>query len=318
MMYDRYYGRHFSVNLQEKIKQSFRKGSALTRLIYINCGIFLLLKLIYVVMLLLGKGTEFYSFALEWMGVPADIDTLLSRPWTLLTYMFTHFEFLHLLFNVLWLYWFGSIFLNHFTERKLTGVYLLGGIFGALLYIAAYNIFPYFNDPQYPPFPHSALRLSSWAIGASASVMAIVFAVCTYLPQQQIYIFLIGPVKLIYLAIFTAIIDLLSISSGNAGGHIAHLGGALFGWFFVLALKKNIDIASGFIQLFEQIGKLFRKKKKLRVKYKKKVSEMNDQEYNAYKKNEQDRINEILDKISRSGYESLTREEKAILFKAKN
>lgn len=104
-------------------------------------------------MLLLGKGEEFYPTLLEWIGVPADPEYLLSRPWTIFTYMFTQFDFLHLLFNMLWLYWFGSFFLNYFTERKLTGVYLLGGLFGGLLYIAAYNIFPYFSEPQISPFP---------------------------------------------------------------------------------------------------------------------------------------------------------------------
>ena len=194
----------------------------------------------------------------------------------------------------------------------------MGGLFGGLLYIAAYNIFPYFSEPQISPFPHPALRLTSWAIGSSASVMAIVFAVCTYLPQHKVYIFLLGPVKLVYLALFTALIDIMSISSGNAGGHIAHLGGALFGWFFIVGVRRNRDFASGIVNFFEGIGRLFQRKKKMRVRYKKHVSEMNDREYNAHKKNEQERINEILDKISRSGYESLTREEKAILFKAKN
>ena len=318
MMYYNNDGGNFSEGIREGIKNSFRKGSSLTRLIYINCGIFLALKLIYIMMLLLGKGEEFYPTLLEWIGVPADPEYLLSRPWTIFTYMFTQFDFLHLLFNMLWLYWFGSFFLNYFTERKLTGVYLLGGLFGGLLYIAAYNIFPYFSEPQISPFPHPALRLTSWAIGSSASVMAIVFAVCTYLPQHKVYIFLLGPVKLVYLALFTALIDIMSISSGNAGGHIAHLGGALFGWFFIVGVRRNRDFASGIVNFFEGIGRLFQRKKKMRVRYKKHVSEMNDREYNAHKKNEQERINEILDKISRSGYESLTREEKAILFKAKN
>ena len=206
MMYYNNYGGNFSEGIREGIKNSFRKGSSLTRLIYINCGIFLALKLIYIMMLLLGKGEEFYPTLLEWIGVPADPEYLLSRPWTIFTYMFTQFDFLHLLFNMLWLYWFGSFFLNYFTERKLTGVYLLGGLFGGLLYIAAYNIFPYFSEPQISPFPHPALRLTSWAIGSSASVMAIVFAVCTYLPQHKVYIFLLGPVKLVYLALFTALI----------------------------------------------------------------------------------------------------------------
>lgn len=304
MYYGEYQG-NYSEGIRKGIKNSFLKGSSLTRLIYINIGVFLVLKIMHVVAALSGSGKDFYSWLLEWVGVPADPEYLLYRPWTLVTYMFTQFDFIHLLFNMLWLYWFGSFFLNYFSERKLTGVYLLGGLAGAALYVVAYNIFPAFT----------LARLSSWAIGASASVMAVVFAVCTYLPQHKIYIFLIGPVKLIYLALFTALIDVVSIPAGNAGGHIAHLGGALFGYLFILAVKSNRDITSGFT-FPGFVKRLFSRRKKLKVEYRKKVTEMDDREYNEHKKQYDDRINEILDKISRSGYESLTREEKGILFKS--
>lgn len=307
-MYYRTYGGDFSEGIGKGIKNSFRRGSSLTRLIYINCGIFLVLKIIYIIFIMTGWEKNFYPIVLEWVGVPADPEYLLHRPWTLFTYMFTQFEFLHLLFNMLWLYWFGSFFLNYFTERQLTGVYIWGGLAGAGLYIAAYNIFPYFDN---------LTRLSSWAIGSSASVMALVFAVCTYLPKHKVYIFLLGPVKLIYLALFTALIDLLSIRSGNAGGHIAHLGGALFGCFFILGIRRNKDLSYGIIYLFDKIKDFLTPSKKMRVKYKKKVADMNDREYNQYKKSQEDKINDILEKISKSGYESLSREEKELLFKAK-
>ncbi len=310
MFYRTYRGHnHYTGGVGKGIRTSFMQGSSLTRLIYINCGVFLALKIIYSLFSLTGTGKNFYPLLLEWIGVPADPEYLLYRPWTLFTYMFTQFEFLHLLFNMLWLYWFGSFFLNYFSQRQLTGVYLWGGLCGAFLYIAAYNIFPYFDQ---------ITRLSSWAIGSSASVMAIDFAVCTYLPRHKVYIFLIGPVKLIYLALFTALIDILSIPYGNAGGHIAHLGGALFGWLFVAGIRKNKDLSSGIAYLTDKLTKLFTPRKKMRVKYKKKVSDMNDQEYNMYKKRQENKINNILDKISKSGYESLTREEKEILFKGKN
>lgn len=305
-MYYGGYNNNVSEGIWNGIKNSFRKGTALTRLIYINIGIFLALRILAVALTLGGYGAQSENMLLEWLGVPASMENLLSRPWTLFTYMFTQFDFFHLLFNMLWLYWFGSFFLNYFPGKKLTGVYLLGGISGAILYIAAYNIFPAFH--------HQIDK--AWAIGASASVMAIVFAVCTYVPQYKIYIFLIGPVKLIYLALFTALIDILSIPSGNAGGHIAHLGGALFGFLFVVAIKNNRDVTYGFVAFFEKFGNLFKSKKKMRVKYKKNVSDMTDREYNEYKKRYNDKINEILDKISKSGYESLTREEKEILFRA--
>jgi len=302
-------GNNYSAGIGQGLRMSFRQGSSLTRIIYINCGIFLALKILSLFFLLSGNGRNFYPIVLEWIGVPADPEYLLYRPWTLLTYMFTQFGFLHLLFNMLWLYWFGSFFLNYFSQRQLTGVYLWGGLTGALLYLAAYNLFPYFDK---------LTRLSSWAIGSSASVMAIVFAVCTYLPQHKVYIFLIGPVKLIHLALFTALIDLLSIQSGNAGGHIAHLGGALFGWLFTLGIRQNKDFSYGIAHLPDKLKALFTSRKKMKIKYKKKVSDMNDREYNAYKRKQEDRMNDILDKISKSGYDSLTREEKEILFKGKN
>lgn len=314
-MYYKAYNGNFSEGISQGIRNSFRQGSALTRLIYINCGVFLLLKIIYVITVLLGMGNSFYNNILEWVGVPADPGYLLSRPWTLFTYMFTQFSFLHLLFNMLWLYWFGNFFLNYFTGRKLTGVYILGGLAGAFLYILVYNLFPYFSEAPSLGHPRLAFRLTSWAIGASASVMAVVFAVCTYLPQHKVYIFLIGPVKLIYLALFTALIDLLSITSENAGGHIAHLGGALFGYLFIVFIRKKRDLTSGFMQALTHISSWFHGRKKMRVKYKKKAAEMNDREYNEYKKGKEDQINAILEKISKSGYDSLTREEKEMLFR---
>ncbi|WP_294140400.1 rhomboid family intramembrane serine protease [uncultured Sanguibacteroides sp.] len=303
--YNSYGNNSFSEGIWSGIKRSFKQGSALSRLIYINIAAFIIIKLVSVFFLLAGY-REMDNFLLPYLGVPAYPYNLLRTPWTIVTYMFTQFGFFHLLFNMLWLYWFGSIFLNYFSERKLTGIYILGGVSGAIVYMAAYAIFPAFATERY----------FSWAVGASASIMAIVFAVCTYLPNHRIYIFLIGPVKLIHLALFTAAIDIISIPSGNAGGHIAHLGGALFGYLFTLGIRKNRDIASGIINLFEKIGKLFVPRKNMRGKYKKKVSDMNDREYNEYKKQKDDRINDILDKISKSGYESLTKEEKEILFKS--
>lgn len=306
MMYYNNYGQGFPGGFRKDLFPSFRSGSALTRLIYINCGLFFVVSVVYIPFLLMGFKGMYYDILLEWLGVPADPDYLLYRPWTLFTYMFTHFGFFHLLFNLLWLYWFGSLFLNGFTERQLTGVYLLGGVFGALLFILCYNIFPYFDG---------ITRLSSWTIGASASVMAIVFAVCFHSPHRQVYIFLFGPVKMMYLALFTALIDLLSIQGDNAGGHIAHLGGAFFGWLFAMGIRNHRDFATWITRPADWFGGMPRHKK-MHVKYRRSASGRNGDGYNGSKKGEDDRINEILEKISRSGYESLTGEEKAILFKS--
>lgn len=299
-------GPHISGNIWNGIQNSFRQGSSLTRLIYINIGIFLFLKILNVFFILFYPSGNNYNLFLDYLGLPAYWNFFLYKPWTIVTYMFTHFSFFHLLFNMLWLYWFGSFFLNSFSQRELTGVYLLGGFSGAALYLLSYNLLPVFRQSLY----HTT------AIGASASVMAIVFAVCFYLPQQRVYIFLIGSVKLIHLALFTALIDILSIPSSNAGGHIAHLGGALFGYLFILGLRHRINLATGLLVFVEKTGRLFTGHSHRNLRYKKQASQMNDREYNEYKKSKDERINQILDKISRSGYESLTREEKEILFKS--
>ncbi len=299
-------GAHFSGNVWSGLKQSFRQGSSLTKLIYINIGVFLFIKIIDVLFILSGHANASYTVFLDNLGLPAYWEFFLYKPWTMVTYMFTHFSFFHLLFNMLWLYWFGSFFLNHFSRRELTTVYFLGGFSGALLYLLSYSLLPFFRVSLF----HTT------AIGASASVMAIVFAVCCHLPHHRIYIFMLGPIKLIHLALFTAVIDLLSIPSANAGGHIAHLGGALFGYLFIAGVRHRLNPATGFASFFQKIGHVFSRSPRMHVKYKKPVSQMNDREYNEYKKQKDERINKILDKISKSGYESLTRQEKEILFKS--
>ena len=298
-MYRNPYGQFQPGGIWEGLKRSFRRGTALTRLIYVNVGFFLFLKLVEVGFVLAGY-QRVEALLLAYTGVPALPEELLYTPWTVVTYMFTHFGFLHLLFNMLWLYWFGSMFLNYFSGRKLVWVYVLGGLFGALLYMAAYSVFPVFAEERY----------LSRAIGASASVMAVVFAVCAYLPNHRVYVFLVGPVRLITLALFTALIDVLSIPGTNAGGHIAHLGGALFGVLFTLSVRRSAG-GSGF---WGKLWKASPRKPKMKVKYKR-ASEMTDREYNEHKRQRSDRINEILDKISKSGYGSLTKEEKELLFK---
>ena len=198
----------FFINL----RQRFDTGSVLVKLLYLNIGLFIVIRLVSVVLMLFNWGD--FPF-LQYLQVPSSPWLLLQRPWTLLTYMFTHFDFLHILFNMLWLYWFGGLFQTFFSERQLGGLYVLGGIAGAALFLLAYNLFPYFQN----------VAAHSYLMGASASVMAIVFAVSFYRKDFEIGLFLIGRVKLIYLAWFTLAIDLLAITSENAGGHIAHIGG---------------------------------------------------------------------------------------------
>ena len=240
---------------------------------------------------------------LQYLQVPSSPELLLYRPWTIITYMFTHFDFLHILFNMLWLYWFGGLFLTFFSERQLGGLYLLGGIAGAVLFLVAYNIFPYFRT----------VAAYSYLMGASASVMAIVFAVSFYRKDLEIGLFLIGRIKLIYLALFTFVIDLLAITSTNAGGHIAHIGGALFGIWFAARIKEGKDLTAPMNRLLDWVVNLGKRKPKMRVTYKRPET---DYEYNARKHRETVDLDAILDKLKRSGYESLSAEEKKKLFDA--
>lgn len=289
------------MSIYNEFKDSFRVGSNLTKLIYINLGVFLIYNLIRV--LLFVGGNPIGSSYAYLLSVPADFTNLLVRPWTLITYMFFHEEFLHILFNLLWLYWFGQIFLQFLSQRQLVGVYILGGLSGAILFILAYNILPVF----------AFVKSSAIALGASASILAVVIAVSTLKPNHTIYLLFLGPVKLKYLALFTVLIDIISIPVSNAGGHIAHLGGALFGFIFIKSLNSGRDLTRP-LSLFS--GKLtFRKKQKLKVTHR---SSNPDYDYNYRKVKQNQNIDAILDKISKSGYDSLSKEEKETLFRMRN
>ena len=291
------------MNIADEIKKSFKSGSALTKLIYINLAVFLAVKIIGVIFFLFNISPTFSI--VNWFAVPAHIHNLIYKPWTIFTYMFLHQEFLHILFNILWLYWFGQIFLRYFDDKKLLSVYLIGGLAGAALYILSFNLLPVFN--QVLPV--------SYALGASASVIAIVIAVSVYAPNHTINLMFFGPVQLKYIAIFTIIIDILSIASSNAGGHIAHLGGALFGYIYISQLRKGKNITKGFDRFMDKIFSLFKPREKFKVTYKRPMNDIErDIEYNRNQAAKQEDIDKILDKIAKSGYDSLTKKEKEVLF----
>jgi rhomboid family protein len=293
------------MNIVDEIKQSFKHGSMLTKLIYINLAVFVVVRLLEVFYLLFNIGAESQFPLISWLAVPSSLDQLLFKPWTIFTYMFLHHDFLHILFNILWFYWFGKIFLQYLTEKQLLNVYLLGGIFGALLYILAFNVFPLFQ-----PYIENSI-----ALGASASVLAVVIAISVYVPNYTLQLVFLGPVKLKYIALVTIGIDILSVAGDNAGGHIAHLGGALFGYLFISQLKAGKNFTIDFDKFFKNVGKMFKPKPKIKVTYKKPKTDM---EYNAEKAKKQEEVDKILEKISKAGYESLTNKEKEILFNLSN
>jgi len=289
------------MGIWDNIKKTFSTGSNLTLLIYINIGIFLILAITAIVGFLISN-PAIPEITLKLLSVPASLNALLVKPWTIITYMFTHRDIWHILFNMLWFYWFGRIFLEYLDQRKLVAVYILGGLSGAIVYILSFNIFPAFKD----------IVNESVAIGASASVMAVVIAIAAYVPDYTVSLFLIGRVKIKYIALGIFALTTVMDFSVNSGGKLAHMGGALLGWLYTMNLRRGRDIGRGFNRIIDFFATLFKPRPKLKVKYKKPVT---DYEYNKRKAEHQERINLILDKISKGGYDSLTKEEKDLLFK---
>jgi len=296
------------MSITDEIKESFKKGTTLHKLIYLNLGLFLAVQIVRIVLFLSNSYDLFPGF-LNYLAVPANLEVLAKRPWTLITYMFLHVEFIHILFNLLWLYWFGTIFIQELGLKKLLSTYLLGGLTGGIFYVIFYNLFPVFEG----------VRGESIALGASASVMAVVVAVATYQPNRKMHLVLIGPVKIIYIAlvmfIFTSLVDF----SVNTGGKIAHIGGALTGFLFAYYYRRGKDITKGFDRSMDKIATWFKPgKDNLKVTYKRNTGQKppaDDLEYKKQKTHEQKEIDHILDKISKAGYDSLSSREKELLFK---
>jgi membrane associated rhomboid family serine protease len=289
------------MSILEDLKKTFRNSNNLLRLIYINIAVFILISIVFVIGFLLTKPEISTSF-LNFFSVPSSLNLLLIRPWTIVTYMFTHKDIWHILFNLLWLYWFGTIFLEYLDQRKLVSVYLLGGISGAIVYIFSFNIFPAF----------SGLVAESVAIGASASVMAVVIAIAAYVPDYTVHLFLFGKIKIKYMALAIFVLTSVMDFSVNSGGKLAHIGGALIGYLYTVNLRKGYDIGKWINSLIDFLVTIFKPRKKLKVTYKKAATEY---EYNKIKAEKQSKINSILDKISKGGYDSLTKEEKDTLFR---
>lgn len=294
------------MNIWQDIKRVYKDGGILTRVIFINVTVFLLVQITDIIFMLINS-TALPLSLVDWFAVPASAVELLYRPWSIITYMFLHQDVMHILFNMLMLYWFGQLF-NHFIGTyRFLAVYIFGGLSGALLYMLIFNIVPPLTE--YVPY--------SQALGASASIMAIIVAVSVYRPEFKVNLLFIGPVKLAYLALFTVGLDFIMVfKSTNVGGHIAHLGGALFGLLYIYDLKKGKDMSRGFNKFVDKMLALFKPKPKIRVTYNRTAPPRNDMEYNQQKKAKQQRVDAILDKISKHGYDSLSKEEKDFLFKA--
>lgn len=269
----------------------FQSGNPLFLYIGLNTIIFLVTAVLSVFLFLAKSDFMISEWIRDYFGVPAAISALPTRFYTVITYMFYHDGFLHLLFNMLGLFWFGNIFMNFLKSRQFHFVYLAGGITGALLYIAGLNIFPAFAGGI----------IGQTVIGSSAAVMAIIVATATLVPNYAIMMMFIGEVKIKWVAIVYFFISFIGLSSANAGGNLAHIGGAILGFAFIKSLQRGRDWS-----------KLFERKPKLRVV----KNEKPPVKKPAFKDVSQQEIDAILDKISSSGYDKLTATEREKLFKA--
>ncbi len=288
----------------ETALKRFASATMLMKIVVINIAVFLVLNIISIVMIFAGE--ESGRFIVEqWVAMPGNFGRLARHAWTPLSYMFSQIEPLHLIFNMLWLYWFGIVFQLLSTPKRMIGLYLLGGLGGAALYLLAVNTIPYFAG-------HGGLL-----IGSSASVIAIVTATAIMAPDYRMNLLFLGAVSLKWIAIVTIGIDLLSVTGSNAGGHIAHLGGAAVGAIFALGLKRGHDITAPLNSLIDAIVNLFRRRPKVRpsrFKSSGAPSAPRPKAPSAASAADQAELDKILDKIKKSGYSSLTADERARLF----
>ena len=279
----------FINNIQDRFKQA----NIVEKFITINLGVFLFVFLLNTLDFLFQANNSLVN----WFILPATFEGFITKPWTIITYGFVHVDFLHILMNLISLYFVGNLFVQYFTPKQFISFYVLGTLFGGIVFMLSYNFFPAFaNDVS-----------NSVLLGASAGVSAIFIGVATHIPNYQFKVPLLGFIKLWHFAAFWIALDIIQIPAGNAGGHLAHIGGALFGFFYVNQGSATKTIFWGKISAF-----FASKRKPLKTVYKSKKTHTKKQANTTYK---QQKINVILDKISKSGYDTLSKEEKDFLFK---
>lgn len=281
------------MNILDDLKLQYKMGGTVQRLIYWNIACFLILLI-----------SGLFSFNIfNWLALSTNPDEFLLKPWTFLSYAFFHEGFWHLLFNMIVLNFAGTLFLTFFTQKQFLGVYLLGAFFAGIIFVLSYYL----------------MNINAMIVGASAAIMAVLFAVTVYQPFMYVRLLLIGNVKLWHISAALLILDLIQIRSDNMGGHISHLSGAFFGFIYIQFLKNGSDISQIVNGVIDFIANLFKKSpstpfKKVHKNYSRPVEKRTSRIITKDKTQQQ--IDEILDKISQSGYDSLTKEEKDFLFKA--
>ena len=289
------------MSLAQDVKYKFNRFTVFEKIIAINVAVFLLSKIVFI----FSGNTSNPVF--KWFEFPVKLGDYIIQPWSLITYAFVHYDFWHLAFNMIWLYFVGRLFTNLFNSKMALNIYFLGAILGALLFMLGYNLLPdFFNK-------------GTLLVGASASVRALLIFLCIYMASMEVRVFTFN-IKLWYIGAAILVLDVIGLFGLNPGGNIAHLGGALLGYFYAIQLKKGNDIGKGFEKFMDGFVAFFTpksNKSNLKTVHKKKSSKFaghNKKEFSEFSKQKQ--VDLILDKISKSGYDSLTKEEKEFLFKA--
>ena len=306
----------------DNLRSRYAAATVPVRFVMVNVAVFVIVRVLALVCLLFAVDA---MPAIELLEMPSNPVKFLHQPWSVISYMFLHYDVMHILFNMLWLYWFGAMFHQIFGTRRFVGLYFLGGIGGALLYMLAYNVLPLFSSTE------------GLLLGASASVLAIVAATAVRQPDYKVGLLFFGQISLKWIAIVTIFIDVISIGSSNAGGHIAHLGGALVGAAFALADRRGTDITAWFNRAIDLIVNLTRRRPRVKVgnfhnspftrtkqqprddnrrqpRDDKQQYERDNGRRHTMTPAEEAEMDEILKKIKLSGYSSLTAEEKRRLF----
>jgi membrane associated rhomboid family serine protease len=284
-------------SIRAKINNDIRLFNTLQRLILINIVLFCIVRLTNSFSSLFQYPVVTINEVYEYLGVPSNVSMILPRLWTFITYMFTHWDIGHIVYNMIALYVFGRILFEFAGGKKLLSIYLLGGIAGAVLFIIGMNVLPLLRS-----LPHTPI------IGASGSVLAVLVAAATLMPNYMVHLFIIGEVRLKWIALVFILLDIISLGGAADAGHLAHLGGAVYGFMHITQLRKGRDMGAWLNRLFE------RAERKGRMRVEKSKRAKMDEEFNLNRKAKQERMDDILDKISKSGYGSLTQAEKDFLF----
>lgn len=297
-----------------------RPNNAVVQIIVINVIIFLAVA-IFKLFMRFSENLDVYYGVMQYLMMPGEINKFFTRPWTIVTYFFLHEGFFHILFNMLFLYWFGKLIQEFLGSEKVVNLYVLGGLVGGLTYLLIYNILPDSFSQQVE---------TSMMLGASAGVYAIVVGAAAFMPNYTFFLLLLGPVRIKYIAIFYVVVSLVSASDNvNLGGNLAHLGGALIGYLYIKQIQQGNDFGAWISATLDSIKKLFVRDPKIKVSYKREGAKWSGSSSKRSKSSSsgkkgtsrkgdvsQDEIDAILDKISEKGYESLSQEEKQKLFNA--